>query len=356
MKKIMFTGGGTAGHITPNIAIIDRLDKEKYEVVYVGQTGGMEEGMITAHGVRFIGIPAGKLRRYFDLKNVTDVRKIYKGYRQAKAIIKAERPDVVFSKGGFVSCPVVWAAHSCKVPVVIHESDLRPGLANKLSLPYADTFCCAFADTIELVKKKKIKKACTGIPIRHSLLTGNKIRGKQIANFTPNKPIILVMGGSSGARNINIHVREALPRLLEKYQVAHLCGKGNLAPELDGMNGYFQLEFATEELPHLYAMSDLVISRAGATALFELLSLNKPALLIPLPMGASRGDQLDNADFFAKLRLANLLLEEDLTVENLLHEVDTLYRDIIKIKHAIKDYGITDGVTEVIREIEALLK
>lgn len=325
MKTIVMTGGGTAGHITPNIALIPKLQKAGFKIHYIGLRGGMEENLIKAQNIPFYGIKGGKLRRYFDIKNFTDVFKIMAGYREAKKIIKKIKPDIVFSKGGFVSTPVVWAAHSCKVPVVAHESDGSVGLANKLSMPFAEKVCYTFPETGAQIPDGK--GIFTGLPIRDTLLSGSAERGKKLCSFDGKKPIIVVTGGSQGAQFINEMVRGCLKELLSKYDICHICGKGNLESKYKDVKGYRQFEYVTDDLKDLFAMADLVISRAGATSIFELLSLKKPNLLIPYGLAASRGDQILNAKSFQKQGFSEVLNQQDAAPEKFLKLVDSIYKN-----------------------------
>ena len=241
MKKILLTGGGTAGHVTPNIALIPSLRNLGYEIHYMGSFDGIEKKLIEDYDIPYYGISTGKFRRYFSVKNFTDPFRVLKGFREAKKLIKQLKPDVVFSKGGFVSVPVVRAASSLKIPCIIHESDMTPGLANKLCLPVAKKICCNFPETLKNLPQEK--SVLTGSPIREELLTGNKLTGIKICNFNSQKPIALVIGGSTGARAINTAVREALPQLLKDFQVIHICGKGNIDNTNLTTEGYAQFEY-----------------------------------------------------------------------------------------------------------------
>ena len=293
MKKIVLTGGGTAGHVTPNIALIPTLQEAGYEVHYIGSYEGIEKTLISEMGIPYYGISSGKLRRYLSAKNFTDPFRVIKGFSQAKQLMKEIQPDIVFSKGGFVTVPVVKAAASRNIPVIIHESDMTPGLANKLCNKHAMKVCCNFPETVELFPKGKAM--LTGSPIRKELTTGDRASGLNLCNFTTDKPVIMIIGGSLGAQRINEAVRSILPKLLEGYQIIHVCGKGKMDESLIGTKGYSQFEYVKDDLKHLFAAADIVISRAGANVICELLALKKPALLIPLSAKASRGDQILNA-------------------------------------------------------------
>lgn len=322
MKKIVLTGGGTAGHVTPNIALLPKLRELGYEIHYIGSYEGIEKKLIADFDVPYYGISTGKLRRYFDVKNFSDPFRVIKGFSQAKKLLKEINPDVIFSKGGFVSVPVVRAAASLKIPCIIHESDMTPGLANKLCIPVADKICCNFPETLQNLPADKA--VLTGSPIRSELAQGNKIAGLDLCGFTANMPVIMVIGGSLGAANVNKAVREALPQLLKDFQVVHLCGQGKVDNLLLTTKGYKQFEYVKSELKDLFAMSDIVISRAGANAICEILALKKPNLLIPLVAG-SRGDQVLNAKSFASQGFSMLLEEDDIEGDILTEKIHELY-------------------------------
>lgn len=324
-KFILLTGGGTAGHVTPNIALIPRLQAMGHRVEYVGSSNGIERQLIEPLEISFHTIAAGKLRRYFDWQNFVDVFRVALGFLQALLLMLRLRPDVLFSKGGFVATPVVWAAWIFRVPVIIHESDMTPGLANKLSLPFAKKVCYSFPETAGYLPEEK--GVYTGIPVREELLKGNADQGREILNFTEEKPILLVVGGSLGSEVINRAVRQSLEVLLETFNIVHICGTGHKQETLASYEGYRQFEYVSDKLKHLFAVTSLVISRAGATMLFELLALRKPHLLIPLSKKASRGDQILNAESFERLGYSLVLKEEKLNKKNLLKAVNRLYEE-----------------------------
>ena len=323
MKRIVLKGGGTAGHVTPNIALIPTLREMGYEINYIGSYEGIEKTLIGDYSIPYYGISSGKLRRYFSLKNFTDPFRVIKGFFEANKLMKSIKPDVVFSKGGFVSVPVVIAAHRNRIPVIIHESDMTPGLANKLCFSSANKICCNFPETVELLPKNKA--VLSGSPIRSELLSGDRSAAVQFTGFKEEKPVVMVIGGSLGALNVNKAVRAILPKLLEKYNVIHLCGKGKVDEAYNGMEGYIQYEYIKDELKDLFAYADIVISRAGANAICELLALKKPNILIPLPSKSSRGDQLLNAQSFEKQGFSKVITEENLTDELLLSSIDEVY-------------------------------
>jgi len=323
MKKIVLTGGGTAGHVTPNIALLPSLREAGYDIHYIGSYDGIEKRLIEDYEIPYYGISTGKLRRYFALKNFTDPFRIIKGYGEARSIIKQLHPDVLFSKGGFVSVPVVQAAHSFGVPCIIHESDMTPGLANKLCISAADKICCNFPETLKMLPKEKA--VLTGSPIREELRQGNRIAALDLCGFTANKPCIMVIGGSLGAASINKAVREALPSLLEDFQIIHICGKEKIDNLLLNVPGYKQFEYVKAELKDLFALADVVVSRAGANAICELLALKKPNVLIPLPSKSSRGDQILNARSFEAQGFSLVIDEDDLADATLVEKIHEVY-------------------------------
>lgn len=325
MKKIILTGGGTAGHVTPNIALLPSLKKAGYDISYIGSYEGIEKKLIEEQNIPYYGISSGKLRRYLDIKNFTDPFRVLKGFSEAKKLMKQIQPDILFSKGGFVSVPVVFAAKHYKIPVIIHESDMTPGLANKLSLPMATKICCNFPETIKLLPEGKA--VLTGSPIRAELHKGTRNIGLKFAGLSTGKPVILVIGGSQGSAAINQAVRAILSQILTKYQVIHICGKDNLDNSLKNTAGYAQFEYVKNELKDVFAAADLIISRAGANAICEILSLRKPNILIPLSKAASRGDQILNADSYQKQGFSKVIEEENLTGKFLWDSIEEVYQN-----------------------------
>lgn len=346
MKRIVLTGGGTAGHVTPNMALVPKLIDEGYDIAYIGSYEGMERKLIDDIGVPYYGISSGKLRRYFDLKNFSDPFRVIKGYFEAKKILKKLRPNVVFSKGGFVTVPVVIAAKKLHIPVIIHESDMTPGLANKLSIPSASKVCCNFPETIEHLPKGKA--VLTGSPIRQELFQGKKETGLKLCGFEADKPVLLIIGGSLGSVAINNAIRNNLDELLKTYQIIHLCGRGNLDQSLDARKGYRQFEYVKENLKHFFACADVIVSRAGANAICELLALRKPNVLIPLGLNASRGDQILNAESFEKQGYSYVLQEEDVTSETLLNAVNTVYNQRQTYINAMKQSKLANPIETIV--------
>ena len=350
MKHIVLTGGGTAGHVTPNIALIPALREAGYQISYIGSYEGIERKLIEELGIPYYGISSGKLRRYFDPKNFSDPFRVLKGFHEAKKLLRKLKPDIVFSKGGFVTVPVVIAAKRCKIPAIIHESDMTPGLANKLCIPSAVKVCCNFPETVSSLPANKA--VLTGTPIRQELLSGNKDAGMKFCGFTPDKPVLMIIGGSLGAASVNEHVRKILPELLKDFQVVHLCGKGKLDTSLQNTEGYVQYEYIKEELPDLFALADVVISRAGANAICELSALHKPNLLIPLSANASRGDQILNARSFEKQGYSMVLEEEEITDQKLLDTIRQLYKNRRTFEEAMSESQHMDSIRHIVSLIK----
>ena len=350
MKRIILTGGGTAGHVTPNIALIPKLRELGYDIQYIGSYNGIEKELIEPFGIPYHGISSGKLRRYFSLQNFTDPFRVIKGFGEARKLIKGLKPDVIFSKGGFVSVPVVLAGKRCKVPVIIHESDMTPGLANKLAIPSAVKVCCNFPETLDALPEGKA--VLTGSPIRQELLTGDKDAARKMCGFTDEKPVILVIGGSLGAASVIENIRKILPVLLKEFQVIHLCGNGKMDESLKATKGYVQYEYIKQELADLFALSDIVISRAGANAICELNALKKPNLLIPLSANASRGDQILNARSFERQGFSMVLEEEEITESTLLNAIRELYQNRESYVHAMSESSHMNSIEKITGLIE----
>ena len=348
MKTIVLTGGGTAGHVTPNIALMPALKEAGYEITYIGSKKGMEKGLIEATGTKYYGISSGKLRRYFDWKNFSDPFRVMNGFFEAKRILRKIKPDVIFSKGGFVSVPVVLAAKALHIPAVIHESDMTPGLANRIALRGATTVCCNFPETVEKIQGNRA--IWTGTPIRQELFSGDANRGLSFCGFDSanDKPVLLIIGGSQGSVFINNAVRGSLDELLKDFRIIHLCGKGNLDESLKNREGYAQYEFISKELPDLFAAADIIISRAGANAIFELLALKKPNILIPLGLNASRGDQILNARSFEKQGFSKVLEEESVTAELLTDTVRKVYADRDQYILAMEASPSGDSIAKIV--------
>lgn len=346
MKKIVLTGGGTAGHVTPNIALLDGLREKGFSISYIGSYNGIERELISQCNIEYYPISSGKLRRYFDIKNFTDPFRVVKGFGQARRLLKMLSADIIFSKGGFVSVPVVLAAKTLGIPVIIHESDMTPGLANRIAMRGATKICCNFPETLVFLPEGKA--VLTGSPIRKELLSGNADKARADLGFLEDKPVILVMGGSIGSVFINNAVRDALDELLDRFQIIHLCGKGNLDPACDNREGYRQFEYISDELCDFFALASLVISRAGANSICELLALRKPNILIPLSLNASRGDQILNARSFEKQGFSCVLKEEKVNRDSLINAIDSVYDEREKYVAAMEKSTIKDAVATII--------
>lgn len=353
-KKIVLTGGGTAGHVTPNLALLPYLKAEGYEIVYIGSEKGIERTLIEAEGIPYYSISTGKLRRYLSKENIKDMFRVVKGIAEAKKLIKRLKPDLVFSKGGFVAVPVVLGAKSNNVPVIIHESDITPGLANKIAMPSARVVCSTFPETLQYVPKGK--GVHTGTPIRKELFEGDRQKGLAACQFTGEKPVLLMMGGSLGAVKLNHCLREILPELVKTFDVIHLCGKGNLDAHLREQEGYMQFEYVSDGLNDLFAAADFIVSRAGSNSISEFLALKKPHLLIPLSARASRGDQILNAASFEKQGFARVLDEDEMTAESMKKEIFELYENKEKYVAAMEHASSGDGVEAVMTQIKALMR
>lgn len=353
-KRITFTGGGTAGHVIVNLALIPYFLEQGWEVDYIGSESGIERKLIKEiKEVTYYPISTGKLRRYASLENIKDPFRVLKGIAQSWNIIRKTKPHVIFSKGGFVSVPVVVAARFRRVPTIIHESDLSPGLANKLAAPFAKQILTTFPETVDYVKKKNT--TYVGPIIRDELFQGNKEIGYQLTNFKRDKRVLLIMGGSSGSQKINKMIRNILPSLLKSYNVIHICGSGNRDDSIK-VEGYAQFEYVTDELKHLFAITDFVVSRAGANVIFELLALKIPMLLIPLPLGASRGDQIENADSFANKEYAHVLQEEEMTEDSLLQAIIELTKSESEIKRQMTQFNGRASRNRVFELIEQIAR
>lgn len=336
MPKVLLTGGGTAGHVTPNIALIPYLKERGFEIEYMGSYEGIEKSLIEKEGIPYTGIDSGKLRRYASVQNLKDPHHILHGIREARHYMKKHRPDVVFSKGGFVAVPVVLAARRYRIPVVIHESDLSPGLANKICIPRANKICFSFPETEKYLGGKGIH---TGLPVRDALLNGDPAKGREVCGFSTDKPVLMVIGGSLGSLNVNNAVRGALPQLLEMFQIVHICGAGKMDSTFDGTPGYVQFEYVSDGLNDLMAMSDVFISRAGANVICELQALKKPNVLIPLGTDASRGDQILNAESFKKRGFSYVLMEDVLSTDTLISAVKEVFENREKYIAAMEAAG-----------------
>lgn len=349
--KILFAGGGSAGHVTPSIAVIERLRSEGWDVRYVGSRTGIEREIISRLGIPYFNIPTGKLRRYFSWQNFLDPFLVIAGMFKSLFICVRERPDIVFSKGGFVAVPVVVSAWLCRIPVICHESDVTPGLANRLCFPFCRYICVNFPQTAEHLPGEKV--IISGTPVRDEVINGDPAAGRRAFGLSDHKPVLLVFGGSLGARAINENIRQALQALLEQFQIVHVVGSGNVVVELEDEPDYHQCEYLYEGFGDALAAADIVISRAGANAIYELLLARKPHILIPLSGTSSRGDQIINANTFAASGVSLVIAEEELsrdkllaTIVNVRQRQETLVRNMaaFEVRDSVK--VITDLIKE----------
>ncbi|OIK06065.1 undecaprenyldiphospho-muramoylpentapeptide beta-N-acetylglucosaminyltransferase [Bacillus sp. MUM 116] len=349
-KTIVFTGGGSAGHVTPNIAIIKEIHND-WNIHYIGSKKGIEKELITKINISYHGISSGKLRRYIDVENVIDVFRVLKGCLDARRILRKLKPNLVFSKGGFVSVPVIIAARSLKIPIFIHESDITPGLANKISQRFATKIFTSFDETKKYFPAQKT--FVIGSPIRREIFNGSEDRGRRFLDFHDERPILTIMGGSLGAKKINEAVRGALKELSAQYQIVHLCGKDNVDLNFSNVPGYKQFEYIHDELPDILAATDLVITRGGSNSIFEFLALKIPMLIIPLGLEQSRGDQILNAKAFEEKGYSLTLKEENLTSETLVKKLEVLQKKSGEIQRKMELSKMGDALQTLIREITA---
>lgn len=349
--RIVLTGGGTAGHVTPNLALIEVLQKNGWQIDYIGSEDGIEKNMISAVDIPYHAVSSGKLRRYFSWKNFLDPFKVCFGIGQAYCLLRKLKTDIVFSKGGFVALPIVLAAWLHRIPVIAHESDMTPGLANRLSFPFVDKICVTFAAAKKHFKKPQ-KVEVTGTPIRTQLFNGSRAKGLALCGFRDDMPCLLIMGGSQGSASLNAAVRQNLDLLCLQYQIIHLCGKGKMDTNLLDKENYCQFEYANEELADLFAASDIVISRAGANALYEILALGKPHILIPLSAKVSRGDQIQNARYFKEQGISIVVEEEQLNSQSLLDAINESSQRKNEIINKIKELHIESATLKIISLIK----
>lgn len=353
MKTIICTGGGTAGHVTANLALFPYLRKEGYKIHYIGSKDGIEKSLIEKEGdIPYHAISTGKLRRYASLENFKDPFRIIHGLGQAVKLMKEIKPQIVFSKGGFVSVPVVYAAKLCGIPVVAHESDLSPGLANKLCAPFCKAVCTTFPEAAKQIKHG----VYTGTPLRDTLTQGSVSSALRRFGFSGEKPVLMMTGGSLGAQAINQTLREALPNLLPRFDVLHLCGKGNLDPLLSNTKGYRQEEYLSDGMADAFALSTIVLSRAGSNSLAELLLLKKPNLLVPYPKGASRGDQIENAASFAAQGFSLVLDQASMNKDTLCQNLFALYEQRAAFIERMTKANLGSGTENVLMQIHKYQK
>ncbi len=352
MIRAVVTGGGSAGHVVPTLPIIEALQARNWNITYIGSDSGLEERLVAPLGVGYFGVRPGKLRRYWSFDNLVDAFRVPLSILQVFGILGRIEPDVVFSKGGFVAFPVVAAAWLRRIPVVAHESDLSPGLANRLTLPFIASLCVNF-DATRVNARRVIH---TGTPVRESLVRGDRERGLTATGFSGERPILAVVGGSLGAERLNLIVREALSALTQAFDVLHVCGAGKVDPSYLGTAGYEQRDFVGKEWGDILAAADLVVSRSGANSLHELLILRKPNLLVPLPASASRGDQIENAAYAETAGFSMVVAEADLTPDVLVDRVTALHRDSLSWRERLDAFQALDSTRLIVAELETALK
>ena len=301
MISIAFTGGGTGGHIYPGLAIASWMEKQyPYRIFWIGSGAGMDRDLVERAGLEFFGVPSGKLRRYFSLRNFSDVFKVLAGFFAARRILKKEKPSLLFSKGGFVSVPPCAAAKSLKIPVFTHESDYSPGLATRINTRFAEKIFLSYNESAAFFAGPAAAKLCvSGNPIREQFRTAEPDKGRAFLGLGNDERILLVLGGSLGSAEINDLVRACLPELTRHYTVVHQTGEGSEQVSGD-VPRYKPFAYFRDELPHIIAAAELVLCRSGAGTIWECKSLKKPMVLIPLRGSGTRGDQVENARLFQK--------------------------------------------------------
>lgn len=353
MTKVVLTGGGTAGHVMGNLAILPGLRERGYDIVYIGSEQGIERELISKVKLPYYPISSGKLRRYASFENLKDIFRVLKGIKDARKALKAIRPDIIFSKGGYVTVPVAIAAGSLKIPFIGHESDITPGLANKLASRYAKKMLVTFPETQEAFGPKGIT---VGSPVRQELFEGSRTHAYEFLDFEQGKPLLLIMGGSMGAMVINRIVWDSLDELVKHYQIAHITGGDHVNPDYPDRPGYRQFGYVGQEMKHLLTAADFIVSRAGSNSIFEFLAMHKPHLLIPLDYDQSRGDQVLNAESFENAGYSLVIREKDLTTESFLKKLAELDQDALKLKGNMKRADLGDGVNSILRIIDDTLE
>ena len=345
MATIILTGGGTAGHCIPNLTLLPYLKKYFDKIYYIGSENGIEREIIENANIPYYYVSCAKLDRSKKLKNLTIPIKVIKGISQAKKLINELKPDVIFSKGGYVSVPTVIAGKKLNIPIILHESDYTIGLANKICARYSEKVLTAFPETSGHIKNGQF----IGMPLRDLTpkISENEILKKY--NFSGQKPILLVIGGSQGAKAINLALRKSLPNILAKFDVLHVCGKGNVDNSIQ-YNGYTQKEYILD-IQEAYSIASVCITRAGATSLFELMSIKMPCVVIPLPKGASRGDQILNANYFEKLNLITVLNQDKLTENTLVNAINSVYNNRYNLFNEFKKHNIVNKSEEIVKVV-----
>ena len=348
-KRIIFTGGGTLGHVMPNIPLIRYFQDEGWEVAYIGSKKGIEREKMNELNIKYFPIRSGKLRRYFDLQNFLDIFNVSIAIIQAFFIFIRWRPNVVFSKGGYVALPPVIGAWITRVPIVIHESDMTPGLTTKLSKRFATVICTAFKNTLRYLPANKT--TYTGLPVRDLVFEASETIGRQFLGEQIDKPILLVFGGSLGAQFLNNLAREHVKNgNLSSFHVVNICGRGQLDPDMNTFSNYQQFESLSDEFLHVMKSAEFVITRGGATSLFELLAMKKPHPVVPLPKSVSRGDQIDNATYFRDLGVSDFIEEEHFEWDTLREKMEMIQQNWPSILTKLDEMAFSQS-SEKVRSI-----
>lgn len=343
MATIVLTGGGSAGHCTPHLALLPYIKNHFDKIYYVGSKNGIEKDIIEKEKIQYFSVPCAKLKRKITVDNLAMPAVVLSGIIKAGKILDEIKPDVIFSKGGYVSVPTVIAAKQRKIPVIAHESDYTVGLANKLTAKYCKKVLTSFPDTAKTLKNGEF----IGSPIRNSIYKVSKKAALETFGFSGKKPVLLVTGGSLGAKAINTALRDALDELLTKYDIIHICGKGNVCEQIN-TQGYYQTEYM-QKIENAFAAADVCVTRAGSNSCFELLSIKMPCVFVPLPKGVSRGDQVLNALYFEKLGLASVLQQNSLTAASLINYINAAYANRFNLSKNFEKHPITDKSRQISR-------
>lgn len=352
MKHVVFTGGGTFGHVGANLALIQALDPTRWTISYIGSKNSIESSLIPKANIRFYRGFSGKLRRYFSLQNMVDIGWVLFGIIHAFFMIRKLNPHIIFSKGGYVAFPVVVAGWLNRVPVIIHESDITLGLTTRLSQRFARLVCLNFESTQKQVPTS-VPSLVTGLPVRNHILNGNPDTGRSLTQFSDSVPTLLIFGGSLGSVFLNTLIEQSLDQLVENYQLIHVVGPGNGSTRIHH-HRYCQFEYLNDEFAHILAASDMVICRGGASSLTELIALKKPHIVIPLSHRASRGDQIENARYFESLGISSVLAESDATTVTLCQKVHDLHRHQATIVQSMNQFRQSNPTQIICDQLWAL--
>jgi UDP-N-acetylglucosamine--N-acetylmuramyl-(pentapeptide) pyrophosphoryl-undecaprenol N-acetylglucosamine transferase len=355
MKCVAFTGGGSGGHIYPGLALAASLRLTgNVRIIWIGSTSPLDRNIVEGAGIPFFAIKSGKLRRYFSLKNIADIFHILAGYVQAKKILKKERPALLFSKGGFVSVPPCAAARSLNIPLITHESDFSPGLATKINSFFADKVCLSYAETRKFFSPKTAAKTVvTGNPVRDVFREADARKGFAFLGIPETEKVLLVLGGSQGAKEVNNLVRAALPVLTRYFTVVHQTGTADFADlEPYRSEKYHPYAYIKEEMPDVVSCAHLVLGRAGAGTVWESAVCGKPLVLVPLAGSGTRGDQVENARYFEQKGAAAVLVHP--TAEALAAKIEALANEPDKIADMAKA-AASIGTINAVETLSALI-